>query len=95
MLYLATDKSTSQKYAIKTVPTTKKEEDLIISEIKIWEKLQNAQKPSSLPRFYGSYKDEFQSMTQKTIEYHLVFDYFPKTLQNVIDKLTNNEELFP
>ena len=34
-------------------------------------------------------------MTQKTIEYHLVFDYFPKTLQNVIDKLIDNEELFP
>ena len=88
-LFLAKD-TNSQKYAIKTVSTTKKDEEDIITEIKIWEKLQKSEKVSSLPNFYGSFKEELQSKTQKSYEYHLVFDYFPKTLKNVIDELRND-----
>ena len=91
-MFLATNKN-SQKYAIKTFSTTKKDEEDITTEIKIWEKLQKSEKVSSLPNFYGSFKEELQSKTQLSIEYYLVFDYFPKTVRDVIDKLRNDKPI--
>ena len=99
-LSLAVDKKTrSHKYAIKTISNTKKEVEEIMREIKIWKKLEKSEKTRSLPRYYNYFEEEINSKIRKTVEYHLVFDYFPQSLKDVIDdlkkKTTKYEDRFP
>ena len=87
-LSLALDKKTrSHKYAIKTISTTKKEVEEIMREIQIWEMLEKSEKTRSLPRYYNYFREEINSKIRKTVEYHIVFDYFPQSLKDVIDDL--------
>lgn len=96
-LYLFVDKvSKSKKYAIKTIPIEKKTKAQIKNEIKIWEKLQKCEKkPKSIPNFHGYEPEEITTLTDKKIQYNLIFDYFPSSLKKYIDELKANEQNFP
>ena len=92
-LSLAVDKQTgSHKYAIKTISTSKKDEEEITREIQIWEKFDKSEKTSALPKYYNYFREEISSKIRKTIDYHLVFDYFPKSLKEVIDDLKQTKD---
>ena len=91
-LYRATLKTdTSHKYAIKTMSIQNKNEEEIKKEINIWTMLQNCDKPRSFPEFYQYFQKETTNLV-KTIEYHLVFDYYPFSLRSVINSLKENKE---
>ena len=92
-LYLAKRKrKKSQIYAIKTVSTLTKNVEEIENEIKIWEGFQMTKTPKSLAKFHSFEREEFNSQTRKSIEYHLIFDYYKKSLKNVIDDLSTEKE---
>ena len=94
--FLATDMaSKSHKYAIKTIPTLKKMEEDIIKEIKIWEKIEKADKPKSIPKFYNWSREEVSTTTCKHVDYHLIFDYYPNSLKKIITNLKNNKNSDP
>ena len=96
LVHQAQNKATMEKlYAIKTmnIQTGKLPEE-INKEIKLWEDLEKSRKPSSIPNFYGYYVEDIGF---SGISYHLVFDYFPISLRNIIEDLKNQKEkqVFP
>ena len=88
------NKISKQIYAMKTL--TQLSDNLTIErEIGVWEKLRKLkQKPLAIPIFYGYLK---QNQMFSAVSYHLFFDYFPKSLKNVIEdiKAKKNETPFP
>jgi len=84
------NKATQEKlYAIKTMTfQSGKNQDEIQKEINIWKKLQSIEKPKAIPNFYGS---KTESLGFSGISHHMIFDYFPRSLQNVIEDLKNNK----
>jgi len=80
------NKSTNDKqYAVKTMTfQSGKNQAEILKEIEIWQSLQSLQKPNSLPNFYGSFNE---NLGLTGTSFHLVFDYHPKSLNNIIEDL--------
>ena len=78
------NKISKQIYAMKTL--TQLSDNLTIErEIGVWEKLRKLkQKPLAIPNFYGYLK---QNQKFSAGSYHLFFDYFPKSLKNVIEDI--------
>lgn len=73
-------------YAIKTIHLRPKDSDSdILKEIETLENLHaSGLKPNSIPKYYG-YAKESNKFNQT--QYHLVFEYFPKTLKFVLENI--------
>lgn len=81
-----------KEYAMKTI-TKNPDDNCVEREIEMWNKIKDLnQKPSSIPNFYGSLQNHFSPST-----FNLFFDYFPKSIKNIIDELKANkcERPFP
>ena len=80
------NKATGEKwYAIKTMTfQSNKTPDQIEKELAIWDRLQSLKKPKAIPDYYG-FKKESLGLTG--LSYHMIFDYFPNSLQSLIKDL--------
>ena len=86
-VFLATNSYTpNHLYAIKTIHLRPKDSDSdILKEIETLENLDaSGLKPNSIPKYYG-YAKESNKFNQT--QYHLVFEYFPKTLKSVLENI--------
>lgn len=83
---MAVDKfSECKKYAIKTISTLDEEEEKNIkNEIKIWDKIQKEGNLKSIPNYYGFSREEIPTQTQTQTDFHLIFDFYPSSLSQVI-----------
>jgi len=73
---------TNKIYAVKTF-THISSLNKIQMEVNLWERLQKLPgKPSSIPNFYGSCEKD---SGLNVISIHLLFDYFPCSLKNLLD----------
>ena len=82
----------NKEYAMKTI-TKNPDDNCVEREIGMWNKIKDlTQKPSSIPNFYGSLQNKFSPST-----FNLFFDYFPKSIKNIIEELKANkcERPFP
>jgi len=88
------NKATQEKlYAIKTMTfQSGKSQDEIQKEIDLWKKLQSIEKTKAIPNFYGS---KTESLGFTGISHHMIFDYFPKSMQSVIEDLKNKKIPYP
>ena len=56
-------------------------------EQKIWEKISKfSLKPSSIPNFYGLFKEDSFSKKQNICTVHMVFDPFSKSLKTLLEE---------
>jgi len=69
-----------------------KSQDDIQREIDLWINLESCLKPNSIPKFYGFKKE---SLGFTGISFHLIFDYFPKSLQSLLENLRNKKTPYP
>lgn len=81
-----------QLYAVKTTSTVKKDLEDLENENKIWGMIPMSNKPKALANFYSSTIEEIESQTNKIIHYHLIFDYYPKSIKKVIEELKDGKE---
>jgi len=93
-VHQAQNKATEEKiYAIKTMTfQSGKNQEEIQREIDIWENLQLKPRPNAIPNFYGFKKED---LGFSGISYHLIFDYFPKSLQSLLDDFRKNKRTNP
>ena len=76
-------------YAIKSFTQVSSSLNKIQREISLWKILQTLpEKPSAIPNFHGSFK-EYLNLSGEAV--HLIFDYFPYSLKNVIDDVKSNK----
>ena len=82
---MAVDKlSQSKKYAIKTISTLNQKETDITNEIEMWEKTQKERNLKSIPNYYGFSREEIITQMRTQTEFHLIFDFYPSSLRQVI-----------
>ena len=81
-------------FAIKEmIPNNSDEKLKIEKEILMWEKFEKLQnKPCSLPKYYGSDKENFGL---NRTNYHLIFDFFPLSLKEIISDLIKTNSKMP
>lgn len=94
-VFLATNSYTpNHLYAIKTIHLRPKDSDSdILKEIETLENLHaSGLKPNSIPKYYGFAKE---SNKFNQTQYHLVFEYFPKTLKSVIENIKSKGKKNP
>jgi len=84
-----------QKFIFKNISTKDSDEERILLEIRIWEKLETSEKPKAIPRFVGFIKDETKKAKLTDIDYYLIFEKFPYNLRNLIDLLKEKDENLP
>ena len=93
-VHSALNKATKDKvYAVKTMTfQSQKSQEEIEREIHLWKTLQLQQKPKAIPNFYGSHKE---NVGMGGVIYHMIFDYFPKSVKSLIEELKSNKSQEP
>ena len=62
----------------------------------LWNTIQRSNfKPYSIVNCYGVYKENPSFSKQTDIKSHIIYDFFPKTLKNVMEESSQKKEYVP
>jgi len=93
MLYAAKEPDDPKQPLFGIKVRTLKQNDIKLEQ-KIWEKISKfSLKPSSIPNFYGSFKEDSFFKKEKIFTVHMVYDPFSKSLKTLIEENIQKEPI--